>query len=381
MQVNDITPERLRRLAGVRPRDGKVLSVFVNLDPRQFATPPARDTQVRSVLDQASRLLRERRDELDHAQRVALDADLRRVQQALVNGLDAKGAHALAVFASSTAGLFEVLKLSEPLEHEPVISDSPFLEPLAKLGAAERWCVLLANRRVARLFCGPSTALEELDLIEDDVHGQHQQGGWSQSRYERSVDKDVKDHLRHTAEVTFATLREELPVGILLGGPEELVGDLEAALHPYLRERVAGRVGLDVENAHAEAVRAAAAEQIAAALGRRDDEALQAFAQELARGGRAAAGLPGVLAAVTEQRVETLLVDEGFRAPGVKCPRCGWLGADGAACPADGTPTDPFEDIVEEAMERALTTSAAVRVLRDRPELASHGHIAAILRF
>jgi peptide chain release factor subunit 1 len=380
MQVNDITPERLRRLAGVRPRDGKVLSVFVNLDPRQFATPPARDTQVRSVLDHAARLLREQQD-LPHAAREALKDDLGRVQQALTNGLDAKGAHAVAVYASAPAGLFEVLKLSEPVDHEPVVSDSPFLEPLATLGVPERWCVLLANRRVARVFCGPSGMLEELELIEDDVHGQHSQGGWSQRRYERSVDKDVKDHLRHTAEVTFSTLRAELPVGILLGGPEELVGDLEATLHPYLRERVVGRVVIDVENAHAEDVRAAAAEHIAAATRRRDDEALQAFAQGFARDDRAAAGLAGVLTAVTEQRVETLLVDEGFAAPGVTCPRCGWLATEGATCPADGTPTEPRDDVVEEAVERALTTAAAVRVLRDRPELASHGHIAAILRF
>src|SRR5215210_303924 len=111
MQVNDITPDRLRRLAEVRPAGGKVLSVFVNLDPRQFATPPARDTQVRSVLDQAARLLREQRG-LPHAMREALKEDLSRVQQALINGLDAKGAHAVAVFSSTAADLFEMLKLS-----------------------------------------------------------------------------------------------------------------------------------------------------------------------------------------------------------------------------------------------------------------------------
>jgi hypothetical protein len=48
MQANDLTPERLRRLAGIRAGDAKVLSLFVNLDPREFATAPARSTEVRS---------------------------------------------------------------------------------------------------------------------------------------------------------------------------------------------------------------------------------------------------------------------------------------------------------------------------------------------
>ena len=38
-------------------------------------------------------------------------------------------------------------------------------------------------------------------------------------------------------------------------------------------------------------------------------------------------------------------------------------------------------DAPEVAIERAITQSADVHVLRDRPELASHGHVAAILRF
>src|SRR4051812_35893972 len=48
MQANDITRERLRRLAATQPAHGKVLSLFFNLDPREFATPPARGTEMRS---------------------------------------------------------------------------------------------------------------------------------------------------------------------------------------------------------------------------------------------------------------------------------------------------------------------------------------------
>jgi peptide chain release factor subunit 1 len=89
-----------------------------------------------------------------------------------------------------------------------------------------------------------------------------------------------------------------------------------------------------------------------------------------------------VLVAVHEQRVETLLVDQGYTAPGVVCPQCGWLGGKGfSECQADGTPVERHDDIVEVVIERAITQSAGVHILRDRPELASHGHIAALLRF
>jgi peptide chain release factor subunit 1 len=350
MQANDITRERLRRLADTRPAQGKVLSLFLNLDPREFGTTPARGTEVRSMLDRASRQVRDD-ESLTHEQRAALRADLERLQAELGDGgLDAKGAHGVAVFASGPAGLFEVLKLSEPIEHEPVIGDTPFIEPLSAIGPPERWCVLLVNRRTARLLCGPGGQLEEIALVEDDVHGQHDQGGWSQANYQRSVEKEAADHLKRSAEVAFAHLKSALPAGILVGTPHELANDFESELHPYLRERLSGRLDIDVEHSTVEEVNRAAAPHIERATRAKQDAALARVAEEFGAGtGRAASGLADVLAALEQQRVETLLVDAGFEA--------------------------------QDAIERALAQSADVHVLRDRPELASHGHIAAILRF
>jgi len=382
MQANDITRERLRRLAEVRVGDAKVLSLFLNLDPREFATPPARSTELRSLLDRATRLVREQQD-LTHEQRESLKADLDRVARELGNGAGTKGAHGLAVFVCSAAGLFEVLRLSEPVDHEPVVADAPFLAPLSGIGEPERWCVVLVNRRTARLFCGSRERLEEVALVEDDVHRQHDQGGWSQARYQRSVEKDVADHLKHVAEVVFLHMRSAMPVGILVGAPQELAGDFEATLHPYLRERLSGRIDIDVENTSAEDVRRSAAARIDAVAREREDAALARLAEGFGTNDRAASGLGDVLKAVHEQRVEVLLVDRGFSAPGVSCPQCGWLGEQDSAqaCPADGTPVERRADVVEAAIERAITQSADVHVLRDRPELASHGHVAAILRF
>jgi peptide chain release factor subunit 1 len=382
MQANDITRDRLRRLAEARVGGAKVLSLFLNLDPREFATPPARSTEVRSLLDRAGRLVRDESEQLTHEQKESLKGDLDRVAAELGNGAGTKGAHGLAVFSCTAAGLFEMLRLSEPVDHEPVISDGPYLAPLSSIGQAEQWCVVLVNRRSARLLCGSRDSLEEVALVEDDVHGQHEQGGWSQARYQRSVDKGVQDHLKHVAEVVFLQLKDELPAGVIVGGPQETITDFEAGLHPYLRERLAGRIDIDVENSSIEDVRRCAAEKISAAARDREDKALNRLAELYGTNGRAASGLAGVLTAVHEQRVETLLVDRGYTAPGVCCPQCGFLGGEGfAECPADGTAVERRENVVEAALERAITQSADVHVLRDRPELASHGHIAAILRF
>ncbi len=382
MLVNDVSRERLRRLASFRGDQAKVLSLFVNLDPREFATPPARSTEVRSLLDRAGRRVREEEPSLTHAQKESLRSDLERVAQELGNGAGTKGAHGLAVFSDSADGLFEVLRLSQPVDHEPVIADAPYVAPLTSL-TPEAWCVVLVNRRTARLFCGPPEAMEEVALVEDDVPGQHDQGGWSQSRYQRSIDKDVADHLKHVAEVVFTTLRDRPTKGILLGGPQELAGEFESMLHPYLRERLKGRVNIDVENTSADDVRRQAHEKIEEAQRERIDAALDRLAEAFGSGGRAASGLAAVLLALHEQRVEMLLVDQGFSAPGAECPRCGWLGDDpeAASCPADGSDVDRREDIVETAVARAITQDADAVVIRDRPELASHGHIAAILRF
>jgi peptide chain release factor subunit 1 len=382
MQANDITRDRLRRLAEADVGGAKVLSLFLNLDPREFATPPARSTEVRSLLDRAGRLVHKEADRLSHEQKESLRADLERVQSELGNGAGTKGAHGLAIFSCTAAGLFEMLRLPEPVDHEPVISDGPYLAPLSSVGEAGRWCVVLVNRRTARLFCGSSESLEEIALVDDGVRNQHDQGGWSQSNYQRSVDKDVQDHLKHVAEVVFLEMKSEMPEGVLVGGPQETLTDFEGTLHPYLRERLAGRIDIDVENSSAEDVRKCAAEKIAAAAREREDKALSRLAELFGSNGRAASGLDDVLGAVHEQRVEVLLVDRGFTAPGVCCPQCGFLGgAELATCPADGTPVEPRENVVEAAIERAITQSADVQIVRDRPELASHGHVAAILRF
>jgi peptide subunit release factor 1 (eRF1) len=379
MAPQTLTRGRLRRLADVHPDRGRVLSVFMNLDPSEFATPAARSSQITSVLTEAARRIEEAGD-LEHDERAALKADLERVREVLGGDIAGNGTRALAIFACEPEDLLEVVPLRQPLESRVVLDDAPFVEPLVHAGSADRWCVVLCNRRVARLFTGPGDELAETDRIEDDVHSQHDQGGWSQARYQRSVDKEVHDHLAHTAEVAFELFKRRGFDRLLVGGPEETIGDLEAKLHPYLKERLAGRVSCDVENTGVDAVRACAGERILEFAQRREREALDRLAQGVGSGGRGAAGLAQVLAAINEARVEVLLVARGMTAAGVCDPATGLLYATPEDVP-DGATATPVADVVEKAIEKALEQSAEVMGIRHHDDLGPLGGIGAVLRY
>src|SRR3954464_13171040 len=105
MQVSAPARDDLRRLAGIRLERPLVLSLYLNLDPAEFATPPARATAVRSLLDEADRRVRDAKD-LPHYDRMELRANLERASALLEGDLPTEGAQALAIFVADSAGLF-----------------------------------------------------------------------------------------------------------------------------------------------------------------------------------------------------------------------------------------------------------------------------------
>jgi peptide subunit release factor 1 (eRF1) len=266
-----------------------------------------------------------------------------------------------------------------------VIDDSPFIEPLAVMAGLGSWFVVLVNRQTGRMFLGDRERLEEAGAIVDEVHGQHKQGGWSQARYQRSVDEDVQDHLRNVAEAAFVHYKRAPFDHLLLGGPSETLADLEPKLHAYLQERVAGRIEVDVENSNVDEVYAAAFSKIVEFERARERQALDRLREGVSTGGRGVAGLDQVLEALNERRVEILLLEPNTHASGCTCPQCGLVWPlDGGTCPADGAALDCRSDVIESAVELALVQRAEVLMVREEEhqrELQSHGDIAAVLRF
>lgn len=360
-----------------------VVSVFFNLDPSQFATPPARATQARSLLDQAHA---ESRDtSFDHEDGKALAADLRRLGAYLNSDeLPVSGARSLAVFCSARDDLFETIRLSAPTGPAVVIARRPYVEPLIVAQDRERWLIALASRRSGRIFSGRLSALNEDARVEDDVRGKHAQGGWSQANYQRSVDEDAERHLRRIAEdLRHQWQRERVPT-VVLGGPVEAVARLRELLPVEMRAALHdGRLELDPETASVDDV-CRAVRPILTELerGHRHD-VLQELAEAAAAGGPGVIGLNATLETVAEQRVRTLVLAPEFRTAGAACPRCGLLTQTGIEfCPVDGTRVVAVADLREALVEAAVLQDAEVLALEEPdPDLTPLEGIGALLRF
>jgi peptide chain release factor subunit 1 len=380
--ANDVTEETLKTLVQTRAEEDTLLSVYIDLDPHRFATPPARASEIDSLLDGAHREIES--GERAHAERQALRGALEQARGLLEEQSWAEDARALALFVCEPLGLAQRLRLAHPVTSAFVIADAPFIAPLTETGPVGRVCVALVDERFARVLRGSAEQLHEALSLGDDVHGREETGGWSQARYQRSQHEDVKAHLRHVAR-TLRQLLQVAPYDRLLIActeqlwprvVEELTPDVRALLHDE-------RLSLDVGDVGIEDVVSATEAVLAEEHRAHEDAALAELREHRGRDGddRAAAGFEEVLAALVEQRVATLLYDADLHAAGVLCPSCGWMGLSGESCPVDGTALQARADIVEDALRAAVSQSAEILALRDRPELGPLGGIAATLRY
>jgi peptide subunit release factor 1 (eRF1) len=350
--VNDVDPDRLRRLAELRPGGAKVLSIYIDRNPETFASPRALMSEVHSALDEAGRRIESAG--LDHDALVAARADLDRVREALLEidndanesfdpALDLKGARALAVFACEAADLFEMLKLPAPVATRVVLDDSPFIEPLVRVSAGrERVAVAIVDREHARIFHGTADALEEVE--DSEAAHPHRQ----------IRDEDAAAHVKAVADDLLELLKTRPFDVLLLDAREEVRGAVEAALHPYVRERLAGEVRVDSSSATVDDVRRAAAEVLHERHERHVDDVLRRLRENLGRGERAAAGLEEVRSALEQRRVEALLYEATRDLP-------------------------RLDDLVDAAVLQDAEVLAVDPA--EHPELGPHEGVGAVLRF
>lgn len=367
-----ITEDTLRTLAGFRAEGVPVTTCYLDVDGRRLLT----QRDVEHELDTVLRSARSRANGTP-----SVHADLDRIEGYVRNGFDRSRVRALALFSCSERDLFEVVPLPARVRSRVVVNDMPAVGQLEAIAEEKcRFGVLLVDRKRTRMFIFELDELVETTesdsetLRDYDTRGERERGG-----VQGHVDAVASQHVRGAAALAFASLQEHGFEHLCLGCPDDLAGELESALHPYLRERLRGRLPVTPQ-ASLDAIRRAAADAEETTERAREAALVRRLLDTVASRGRAVTGLTPVLEALAERRVEHLVVSHEFEQEGWRCRRTGALHAMRPQRD-DAASLQHVEDVVEDAIDDALAQGAEVEICVANADLDVHGRIGALLRY
>jgi peptide subunit release factor 1 (eRF1) len=368
-----IAEDVIRSLVGFRAERAPVTSCYLDVDGRKYLRHQDLEHEVTSVLKEAR--LKANGHESVHR-------DLHRIEELVKGGLDRSRTRGLAIFACSAHDLWEVIALPVPVQNRVVINHLPAVSQLeALLEESTALGVLLADKQRARMFVFElGDVVEHSELFEELPRDYDTRGDKERGDITHHVEALKHQHLRHAADVALAVFQKKAFHHLVIGAPDAITGELESLLHPYLRDRLFGRVHLSVA-ASVDDVRGVAIEIEHQVERRKEDDMVQRLREAVGAGRRGVAGLGPVLAALGERRIERLLVSQDYRAPGWRCASCGALEVIGRRCSRCDGEMEELEDVVEEAIDEALSQSCRVEICVGNADLDVLGRVGALLRY
>jgi peptide chain release factor subunit 1 len=373
--TSNVNADTIRKLADAAPGDRPVVSLYLDVDGRRW--PKYQDCEAR-----AERLVRTavERSAGANGHAGALD-DLRRVESYVKGGIDRSTTRGIAAFSAGPT-FWHVFELPIAVHDQLVVESSPHVHQLETVVATnERFAVLLVDRQRARLFVFEMGRLVDRTELFDALPRHDDDAGDRDRRHDKhKLEAAAAQHLKRAARAAFEMFQQQPFDHLVVGAAEDIATQLEADLHPWLRDRIAARLHIPVAASDAD-VRAAAL-AVEEQVERAKESALVARVRESAGAGSGGVvGLPGVLGALAGRRVDTLVVSAGYESAGWSCASCARLAEKGPACPGCSEPMERAGDVVERAIEETLRQGGHVKVCVANADLDVAGRVGALLRF
>lgn len=371
-----ISEKELQELAAYTPTDTPVVSLYLNVDPKQLTTDGYK-LRLRGLLKEA--------------ERPDLAEDLGAIEKYFEHEYDWSG-RSVVVFSSQPAGFWQTCSLAVPLSRSRLeIGPKPFIRPLVHLtDTYGSYGVVIVNRQGGRLFDFHMGQLVETDTYLGEETRRIKRGGGSSrggasrsggrggARREREV---AAQNLREVAEATTAFFEQQGLKHLLSAGTDETVAQFHEMLPKQLQDAVVGTFSIDMNAGHNEVLERSL-EIVQDADQRREAELVETVITAAAKGSNGVIRLDDTLGAVSEGRAQTLIVSDGFRAPGYRCQSCTYLtGQALSACPFCGGQIQEIPDAVELAIRRVIDHGGEVEIIEQKDNLDRAGGIGALLRY
>ncbi len=348
--------ELLRRLAEVEPTDMPVLSIYLDMRPQATGNNPALrsgETVLRDRLNEIEKTFGPRGDQLD-----SFLADREKIDNFLRDELsdDAQG---VIIFACSAADIWETAEVGIELENEVLVGNRPSLFQFVKmLDEHDTTVVAVIDSNTARFFVTRSGKLQEYTGPNDDnkkFYTQTSVGGWKQMKYQRNIDNNKEDFSEEIASQLEKLVRKVDARAVIAAGDEASTSRLSENVSPQIKELLQEDVlRIDI-NATRNEIKAEIAEMLDHIEENIGNSAADQLVDAVRGNGLGVAGVGATLRALENGQVETLLLDPDS--------------------------TNLNEEVREELIRLATTTSADVEIVQDHPVFSKMDGVGGILRY
>ena len=367
------TQKALDELLAYRPAS-PVLSVYLDVDP---SDPSAESHKLR---------LRQLLREFEAPAPDDVEAVVRYVEHAF-----GRSSRSLAAFSCAADGYLRTIRLAVPIRSRARRMDRPYVKPLANLlDLYGHYGVALVDQQGARLFYFHLGELREQEGVLGEAVRHTKRGGASTFPGRRGgvaglsqrVQELTDRNLRDSARAATAFFEENRVRRVLIGGTQANVKRFQTLLPKTWRSLIVGTFPMDMDAGGTQVL------ERAMALGQKAEQESELRLVEhlltaAAKGREAVVRLDATLRAVHAGQVMTLVIRDGFRAPGFRCRGCGYLTAQRpmAGCPFCGGEFDEIEDAVELAVRQVMSLGGDVEVVGPLAAFERAGSIGARLRY
>ena len=348
-----------------------VLSVYLNTDPAEGNAESHR-LRLRSMLKE-----------------VDLPEDVLAVHRFFDHEHDWSG-RSVAVFSCAPEEQLRSYSLAVPIRSRVRISNSPHVKPLVDLfDSYGGYGVVVVDKQGARLFYFHLGELREQEGMMGQSIRRTKRGGGSQATGRRGGSAGQTDYVDEVTDrnikeaVEFAThfFSENNIRRILIGGTEDNVALFRSQLPKSWQSLVVGSFPISMVASQSEVLEKAMQIGLEADC-RREAYLVQTVVANAAKGRGGVVDLEDTLGAVHEGRVQTLVIRDGYRAPGFHCQSCGYLSSKPMdTCPFCGGICEEITDAVEQAIHNVMESGGDVEVLHSPQALESFDQIGALLRY
>jgi peptide chain release factor subunit 1 len=371
-----LTEQDLRELVAYKTNGSPVVSVYLSLDPTQHVAERYK-LRLRGLLK-------------DLGSQVAPE-DQQAIEQFIDYHYDWSG-RGLALFSAAANGYWRSFALAVPVRSTAVVAPQPYVKPLTHLfDRYGRYGVVVVDKVGARLLhFQVGQLIETSGTLGADVRRIKRGAGTTitgrraalnshagSAHFDATTVHNMKDVI---AETEHFCLTQDIR-DLVIGGTEDNLAQFKTLLPKALQEKVRGTFRADM-NMSAEEIRRRSLEVIEQGERVREQQIVDAVITAAAKGSNGVVRLDDTLEAVRAGRVQTLVVAEGFHAPGYQCQGCAYVSAQRLdTCPFCSQTFVEIPDAVESAIHLTLSQSAEVEVVRDNPALERAGMIGALLRY